>query len=565
MFLPAVSIASMLFLWQAPADRAAIQTGARLVLVNVVARDKHGKPIDNLSRDDFALFDNGQRRSIAFFALERGEQPAPATASALTFSNRPASGSPAVTAFLFDELNTPLGDQQLAKRDFLRYLRRLQPEERVAVFVLGDSLSLLHDFSQDTASLIAVLEKHPNRESPETSATQPASFISPTGDAATDAQWGGFVQSSGQAYADYAETVRALRTAQALEAIAGHLAGIPGRKTLIWISDGFPIQLGLQNKADIIPQSNPNARQSSRSRGDRPTGGSSAGAHTSGVSQPAGSRQQTDASSAAPSGSPGPGESFESDLERAIRALNEADVAVFPVNAAGVAAAPMFQANRSSAGRRNRLPGAAPVNFNYETLEALATETGGLAFHDINDLSAAFDEAASDARVSYSLAFAPPEDSLDGAYHRLEVTANRPGVKLRYRPGFVASSKAAVAPTLAEAVASPAPLTGIGFTVSLDPVEGGYKASITIDPRNITLQPDGNGRWNGALQFLVVVGKVEQLTAIPLNLTEAKFRDVQARGLVIGARVKTPPGTAGFSLGFRDVASGMVGTLHVNR
>jgi hypothetical protein len=85
---------------------------------------------------------------------------------------------------------------------------------------------------------------------------------------------------------------------------------------------------------------------------------------------------------------------------------------------------------------------------------------------------------------------------------------------------------------------------------------------VTIDPRNITLEPK-DGKWTGSLQFLVVVGKVEQLTTIPLNLSEATFHQIQDKGLVLGARVKTPPGTTGFSLGFRDIPSGMVGTLHV--
>jgi len=93
-------------------------------------------------------------------------------------------------------------------------------------------------------------------------------------------------------------------------------------------------------------------------------------------------------------------------------------------------------------------------------------------------------------------------------------------------------------------------------------VEGGYQASVTIDPRNITLEPR-DGKWAGSLQFLVVVGKVQQLTTIPLDFSEEKFHQIQEQGLVLGARVKTPPGTTGFSLGFRDVPSGMVGTLHV--
>lgn len=250
-------------------------------------------------------------------------------------------------------------------------------------------------------------------------------------------------------------------------------------------------------------------------------------------------------------------------MERAIRALNEADVAVYPVDARGVTTPAPFQADRASYGKRSKPPrAAAPPDYNYETLESLAEETGGRAFHHINDLNTAVEEAVADAQVSYSLAFYPSTGSLDDTYHRLEVSVARPGVTLRYRPGYRAASAAAVSPALAEAVSNPIALAGIGFTAHLDPVEGGYKLSVTVDPHNITLEQK-DGKWNGTLQFLVVVGKVEQLTTVPLSFTDATFRQIQEQGLSLGARVKTPPGTTGFSLGFRDVPSGLVGTLHV--
>jgi len=54
-------------------------------------------------------------------------------------------------------LNTKLTDQQTAKQDFLHHLHGLPAHSRVAVFVLGDSLALLRDFSQDMPSLLAAV------------------------------------------------------------------------------------------------------------------------------------------------------------------------------------------------------------------------------------------------------------------------------------------------------------------------------------------------------------------------------------------------------------------------
>ena len=538
---------------QAAPDPVVIQVGTRLVLVNVVAKDKHGNPLGDLNRDDFVLRDNGQEQKLQFFSLEEARQTASAFSSSpaqLTFTNRPGPSIGAVTVFLFDELNTQLTDQELAKKDFLRYLRGLPAASRVAVFVLGDSLSQLHDFSEDMASLLAAVAKHSNRINPEVQASTapPASSNSLTGDQKTTAQWDSFMQASNQPYVAYTETVRATRTAAALETIAGHLEGIPGRKTLIWISGGFPIQLGLRNKVDSIPQSSPSARASGGAGGRGRSQAAEEGAERAQAARAAARSRAAAAANRVRSPPslnqemPGTGQSFENDVARAIRALNETDVAVYPGDARGITVAAAFQADRSSMVKRSKPPKALSApDFDYETLETLAEQTGGRrAFHHMNDLGSAIQDAASDARVTYSLAFSPPASTawLDGSYHRLEVTVKRTGVKLRYRPGYVAARDTAVAPSLAEAIANPVALAGIGFTVHLEPVEGGFKASVTIDPRNITFQPK-DGNWTGSLQFLVVGGKgPEQLTTIPLNFTEAVFHQIQDRGLVLGARVK---------------------------
>jgi len=113
---------------QTTPDPVVLHAGTHVVLVNVVAQDKHGKPVNDLKRDDFVLRDNGQQQKIGLFALEeaggasvqRSNFPAQ-----LTFTNRP--GAAGVTVFLFDELNTQLADQELARNDFVRYLRSCRP------------------------------------------------------------------------------------------------------------------------------------------------------------------------------------------------------------------------------------------------------------------------------------------------------------------------------------------------------------------------------------------------------------------------------------------------------
>src|SRR6202044_3645466 len=92
---------------QQTAEQVVMHAATHLVMVNVVVNDKHGKPVDDLHRDDFVLRDNGQEQKIAMFALEEAGEAANTRVSLpahLTFTNRPGPGGTAVTAFLFDEL-----------------------------------------------------------------------------------------------------------------------------------------------------------------------------------------------------------------------------------------------------------------------------------------------------------------------------------------------------------------------------------------------------------------------------------------------------------------------------
>ncbi|MGA2588571.1 MAG: hypothetical protein ABSH32_01525 [Bryobacteraceae bacterium] len=59
----------------------------------------------------------------------------------------------------------------------------------------------------------------------------------------------------------------------------------------------------------------------------------------------------------------------------------------------------------------------------------LAQGTGGLFFHNSNDLTLGFRELAAVPEVTYRLGFRPGERS-EGRYHRLQVKLSRPGAYL---------------------------------------------------------------------------------------------------------------------------------------
>src|SRR6266436_123766 len=97
-----------------PAENQApfqLKVTSNLVVVRVVVRDAQNKPIENLKKEDFKLFDRGKQQSISQFAVEtpgaRPPGPAPAvTSGQASISVAPASAMPQrFLALYFDDLN----------------------------------------------------------------------------------------------------------------------------------------------------------------------------------------------------------------------------------------------------------------------------------------------------------------------------------------------------------------------------------------------------------------------------------------------------------------------------
>ena len=72
-------------------------------------------------------------------------------------------------------------------------------------------------------------------------------------------------------------------------------------------------------------------------------------------------------------------------------------------------------------------------------LEPLARHTGGLYIGDTNNLKEGFAKVSADRRFHYLLAYASSNPALDGTYRKIDVRVRRPDVKIRARGGYVAS------------------------------------------------------------------------------------------------------------------------------
>ena len=203
---------------------ATFQTSTRLVTLDVVVTDKQGKPVRNLSKDDFVVLEDGVRQNIASFEppdrhgappVEEASQAAAETAAGRNTSQSATLTSSALTILVVDELDTQVLDQAFARGEVRKYLQKHGPHlpEPTALMALEEKrLELLHDYSSDANVLLDALHRH-RPELP---------FRLMTGE--------GIVGASER----LASALEALRE---IGAANSHFAG---RKNVIWIGPGFP-------------------------------------------------------------------------------------------------------------------------------------------------------------------------------------------------------------------------------------------------------------------------------------------------------------------------------------
>ena len=221
------------------------QTGVQLVQVNVVAQDKHGAPVADLRREEFRLFDNGSPQWIRLFVPET-EKPTPAAPERKapnTFTNQiaaPAGSHSGYSVILIDELfsgSDPTNEEgsSLSRVRALQMLRSIPIGEKIAIYAARGQLQVICEFTSDRDLLDRQLRKW------KPSATTPAPEQRPSLQAQLNPQ---LAQLRNDAAAEAAR-INDLRNAAAgdfeMELVADHLAGIPGRKNLIWLANKFLI------------------------------------------------------------------------------------------------------------------------------------------------------------------------------------------------------------------------------------------------------------------------------------------------------------------------------------
>jgi VWFA-related protein len=388
---------------------ATFKSRVNLVLVPVVVRDAQGRAVGNLQKEDFQLFDKGKPQVISKFSIEKsGGQAAPEKQAA----DAPATGKPQepappamperYVAYLFDDVHLVFGDLARVRDAAGRHIDALQVTDRAAIFSTSGQTTL--DFTDDRAKLhetLLRLQPRPIarsgvRECPDVSYYM-ADLIENKNDpqaldaATMEAMVCMNLTAAQRQIAEQAAKMAASRqfnngdhetrvSLDVIKDVVRRMSAMPGQRSVILVSPGFFTSFDVQTyKTDVI--------------------------------------------------------------DRAIHA----NVIINALDARGLwTVIPGGDASQQS----GYSSAAAPIISQYQHMSAsvegdvlaeLADGTGGIFFHDSNDLDGGFKRVAARPEYLYLLGFSPQNLKLDGSFHKLKVTVKEsPKLNLQARRGYYA-------------------------------------------------------------------------------------------------------------------------------
>ncbi len=509
------------------------KANTNLVIINVAVKDKSGKAIEDLKKDQFTLLEDGKPQQIAVFELERLngetlpslEAPAPALKTREPAEAKPTSPGKAAPApalkpeqlkdrrliAMFFDLSSMQPAEQIRARDAaIKFIdTQMTASDTVSIMTLTNELRVVQDFTNDRETLVTAIQALRVGDSSELAA------LAATGADSTD--------TSGEFTADDTEfnIFNTDRKLSALEDAAHKLAAYPEKKALVYFSSGVG-KTGVDN---------------------------------------------------------------QSQLRATVNSAVRANVAFYPIDARGlVAMAPAGDATQASPKGTGVFTGSTyasnrtSFHDTQDTIYTLAADTGGKALLDSNDLTLGIKAVQTDFNSYYVLGYYSANPAADGKYRHVTVKiASLPeSAKLDYRKGYYAAkvwgkmNSSDKERQLEDALTLDDPFTELPLALEVDYFQTGrdkYFVPITVriagsalglSPKSTTDLDfigqirDPHGKMLGGIR-----------DEIKLKLTEENAAQLAQRHVEYDTGVTLPPGDYNLRFLARENQNGKMGTFEM--
>jgi VWFA-related protein len=544
---------------QQGADDDVVRITTNLVQVDAVITDKKGNLVTDLKPEEVEIFEDGREQKITNFSFvsttpdappAEAPKPAPAPKGAPPVPPAPpAHLRPEqvrrTIALVVDDLGLSFESTAYVRQALKKFIdKQLQPGDLVAIIRTAGGMGALQQFTADRRQLYAAIERIKWNPAGRGGIGAFASIESDPGQRAlNEAQQAARDTSGGRGGRDeddlipgeeldqFREDLFAVGTLGALNYVVRGMRELPGRKSVLLMSDGLRI-FGID---------------------------------------PGRSTRVLDA------------------LRRLTDLANRASVVIYTMDARGLQTLGLTAADNTSDlttdQLEDRLEDRRKGFFeSQEGLNYIARQTGGFPIRNTNDLSAGIQRVLDDQKGYYLIGYRPDDSTFDPAtgrrkFHKITLKFTRPGLKHRTRTGFYGVTDEDARPTnltrqqqMARALTSPFSTGGVGVRLTSiymnDAKTGSFVRSLFhVEGRDLTFTDEADD-WHKATIDVVAVtfgdnGRViDEVSAThTLRAHADSYQYILKHGFVYSVTVPVKkPGAYQLRAAIRDSASERIGS-----
>lgn len=394
---------------RAAPDEDVVKISTTLIQVDVTVTDKTGKIVTDLKPEDFEVFENSQPQEITNFSFVAGASEAASASPSPSPKNNSKNAVPLPPAaalrpeqvrrtisLVVDDLTLSFESVYYVRRALKKFVdEQMRDGDLVAIIRTGGGIGALQQFTSDRRQLYAAIEKvrwnpagngkigafAPMEATPLQRAKSMGAEIS---DEQLKAE-----KDSMQSRNDFQSSLFATGTLGALNFIVRGMKDLPGRKSVMLMSDGF--KLYTKDESGFVDNSR-----------------------------------------------------ILESLRRLTDLANRSSVVVYTMDARGLQTLGLTAADSTSGQTADQVEAnlsdrRSELFDTQDGLRYLAQQTGGISIVNNNDLNLGISRMLNDQKGYYLIGYAPDAETFDAKtrrFNRLNIKVKRPDLKIRYRSGF---------------------------------------------------------------------------------------------------------------------------------
>ncbi|MGI9035115.1 MAG: VWA domain-containing protein [Pyrinomonadaceae bacterium] len=539
-----------------PADESdVVKISTTLIQVDATVTDKNGNIVTDLKPEDFEIYENGQKQPITNFSfVSAPSETISAAPTAPTSKNSAASNVPAppvalrpeqvrrTIALVVDDLSLSFESTHFVREALKKFVEtQMRDGDLVAIIRTGGGIGALQQFTSDRRQLEAAIDKI--RWNPagngkigafEPIEATPLEQAKASGIPVTDEQLAQ-EKNQNQRFKDFQGSVFASGTLGALNFIIKGMRELPGRKSVMLMSDGFKLftqdESGFKESSIILDA-----------------------------------------------------------LKRLTDLANRSSVVIYTMDARGLQTLSLTAADDTSQLTGSQIEEKLSDNKNelFDTQDGLiylAQQTGGTALINNNDLNGGIRKMLNDQKGYYLIGYTPDTETFDPQkrrFNKLTVKVKRPDLKVRYRSGFFGltddetdrPAKQTPQQQITAALTSPFAENGIELRLNTlfgnDLKNGEYMRSfLQVGAKDLKFTDEADGTHKATFDVLAVSFGENGLVAdqiaknYTITLKENAYQDFLRDGFVYNFMFPVKkPGAYQMRVAIRDEGSGKIGSAN---